>query len=92
MRPIHQCCKMAILGELNKYDANNDMQVTQNGAKIITPMATDLAMLHGHHWDLSYSPFPKNMRFGSAHLEHPFPKEAAATAMIKFAFELGLID
>ena len=78
--------------ELNKYDANNDMQVTQNGAKIITPMATDLAMLHGHHWDLSYSPFPKNMRFGSAHLEHPFPKEAAATAMIKFAFELGLID
>jgi hypothetical protein len=78
--------------ELNKYDANNDMQVTQNGAKLITPMATDLAMLHGHHWDLSYSPFPKNMRFGSAHLEHPFPKEAAATAMIKFAFELGLID
>ena len=78
--------------ELNKYDANNDMQVTQNGAKIITPMATDLAMLHGHHWDLSYSPFPKNMRFGSAHLEHPFPKEAAATAMIKFAFEPGLID
>lgn len=78
--------------ELNKYDANNDMQVTQKGAKIVTPMATDLAMLHGHHWDLSYSPFPKNMRFGSAHLEHPFPKEAAATAMIKFAFELGLID
>lgn len=78
--------------ELNKYDANNDMQVTQNGAKLATPMATDLAMLHGHHWDLSYSPFPKNMRFGSAHLEHPFPKEAAATAMIKFAFELGLID
>jgi len=78
--------------ELNKYDANNDMQVTQNGAKIITPMATDLAMLHGHHWDLSYSPFPKSMRFGSSHLDHPFPKEAAATAMIKFAFELGLID
>lgn len=78
--------------ELNKYDANNDMQVTQNGAKLITPMATDLAMLHGHHWDLSYSPFPRNMRFGSAHLDHPFPKEAAATAMIKFAFELGLID
>lgn len=78
--------------ELNKYDANNDMQVTQNGAKLITPMATDLAMLHGHHWDLSYSPFPKNMRFGSAHLDHPFPKEAALTAMVKFAFELGLIN
>ena len=55
-------------------------------------MATDLAMMHGHHWDISYSPFPKNMRFGSPHLDHPFPKEAALTAMVQLAYELGLID
>ena len=78
--------------ELNKYDANNDMQVTQNQAKLRTPMATDLAMMHGHHWDLSYSPFPPNMRFGAQHLDHPFPKESALVAMIQLALELGLVD
>lgn len=78
--------------ELNRYDANNDMQVTQHCAKIHMPMATDLAMLHGHHWDLSYSPFPKTMRFGSPNLDHPFPKGAAAIAMTQFMAELGLVD
>ena len=78
--------------ELNRYDANNDMQVTQHCAKIHMPMATDLAMLHGHHWDLSYSPFPKTMRFGSPNLDHPFPKGAAAIAMTQFMAELGLIN
>jgi hypothetical protein len=77
--------------ELNKYDANNDMQVTQKHAKVTSPMAVDLAMLHGHHWDLSYGPFPKNMRFGSPNLEHKFPRRAALNSMIKFAKELGLI-
>jgi hypothetical protein len=77
--------------ELNKYDANNDMQVTQKHAKVNSPMAVDLAMLHGHHWDLSYGPFPKNMRFGSPNLEHKFPRRAALNSMIKFAKELGLI-
>ena len=77
--------------ELNKYDANNDMQVTQKHAKVTSPMATDLAMLHGHHWDLSYGPFPKNMRFGSPNLDHKFPRKAALVAMIKFARELGLL-
>lgn len=76
--------------ELNKYDANNDMQVTQNQAKLRTRHTVDLAMLHGHHWDLSYSPFPAHMRFGASHLDHPFPKEAAATAMLSLACELGL--
>lgn len=76
--------------ELNKYDANNDMQVTQNQAKFRTRHSVDLAMLHGHHWDLSYSPFPPHMRFGASHLDHPFPKEAAATAMLQLACELGL--
>lgn len=76
--------------ELNKYDANNDMQVTQNQAKLRTRTAVDLAVLHGHHWDLSYSPFPPHMRVGASHLDHPFPKEAALTAMLQLAEELGL--
>jgi hypothetical protein len=79
--------------ELNKFDANNDMQVTQKHSKLHSPMATDLAMLHGHHWDVSYNSFTKRgLGFASAHLDHPFPKKAALSAMIKFAFELGLID
>ncbi|MCB1190792.1 MAG: hypothetical protein KDK90_10180 [Leptospiraceae bacterium] len=78
--------------ELNKYDSNNDMQVTQKQAKISSPMATDLAMLHAHHWDLAYEAFPKNMRLGSPNLEHPFPKLAILTTIFKFASELGLVD
>ena len=77
---------------LNKYDSNNDMQLTQSQARLDNPMSTDLAMLHGHHWDISYSQFPKLMRLGSPNLDHPFPKEAAAVAIFKFATELGLID
>jgi hypothetical protein len=78
--------------ELNRYDANNDMQLTQVQAKLRTPMATDLAMLRAHHWDMSYDAFPKLMRFGSPNLDHPFPKEAAVKAMMMLAIELGLID
>jgi hypothetical protein len=78
--------------ELNKYDANNDMQVIQRHSKVEIPMATDLAMLHGHHWDLSYGAFPERMRFGSPNLEHPFPRISALSAMIQFATELGFIE
>ena len=78
--------------ELNRYDANNDMQLTQLQAKLRTPMAADLAMLRAHHWDMSYDAFPKLMRFGSPNLDHPFPKEAAVKAMMMLAIELGLID
>ncbi len=49
-------------------------------------------MLRAHHWNLSYAPFPKLMCFGSPHLDHPFPREAAATAMVLLVDELGLID
>lgn len=78
--------------ELNRYDANNDMQLTQSQAKFKVPMATDLAMLRAHHWDMSYDAFPKLMRFGSPNLDHPFPKEAGMKAMIMLAIELGLVD
>jgi hypothetical protein len=80
------------VNELNKYDANNDMQVTQKHSKIHIPMATDLAMLHAHHWDVSYNSFVGKLSFGSPNLDHPFPKTAGAVAMVKFAYELGLID
>ena len=54
-------------------------------------MATDLAMVRAHHWNMSYDPFPKLDAFCLPHLDHPFPKEAAATAMISTGAELGLI-
>lgn len=78
--------------EINRYDSNNDMQLTQAQAKLKIPMATDLAMLKAHHWDMSYDAFPKLMRFGSPNLDHPFPKEAAVKAMIMLAIELGFVD
>jgi hypothetical protein len=78
--------------KLGKYDANNDMQLTQQQARVHLPMATDLAMFHGHHWDLSYGPFPKAMQLGSSNLDHPFPRKAAVVAMVKLASELGLLD
>ena len=78
--------------ELNKYDANNDMQVTQAQAKWPGNMGIDLCMLRGHHWDLSYSAFPRALRMGSPNLDHPFPKKAAMLAMMQLAAELGLID
>ncbi len=78
--------------EVNRYDSNNDMQLTQAQAKLPVPMATDLAMLRAHHWDMSYDPFPRLMRFGSPNLDHPFPKEAAMKAMIMLGIELGLIN
>ncbi len=78
--------------KLNKYDVNNDMQLTQEQAKVPLPMATDLAMLHGNHWDLSYGQFPRHCRMASPNLDHPFPKKAAVVAIIKFAAELGLMD
>jgi hypothetical protein len=80
------------VNELNKYDANNDMQVTQKHSKLHIPMATDLAMLHAHHWDVAYNSFVGKLSFGSPNLEHHFPKTAGAVAMVKFAYELGLID
>ena len=78
--------------QLLPYDPCNDMQVTQDQARLRMPMATDLATLHAHHWDLAYEAFPKNLRRLSPHLDHPFPKKAALLANIQLAHELGLID
>ena len=78
--------------ELSRYDADNDMQVTQDQARLEIPMASHLAVLHAHHWDMSYDPFPVAARMGSANLDHPFPRQAALTAIFELSAELGLIE
>merc|ERR1711924_267476 len=77
---------------LNMYDSANDMQVTQSAAKLETPHSTHLAVLHANHWDISFGSFPVTMTLGSRKLVHPFPKEAALTAMLALAEELGLTE
>ncbi len=76
---------------MTRYDANNDMQLTQAQATMGISMATRIAMLHGHHWDIAYAPFPKHMRAVSPKLDHPFPKKAALIASWELLAELGLI-
>jgi hypothetical protein len=78
--------------KMTQFDANNDMQLTQKQATMDIPIATHLAMLHGHHWDIAYSPFPARMRAVSPNLDHPFPRKAALAASWEFLAELGLID
>lgn len=75
---------------LSKHCANNDMQVTQAQASLELPMATSLVVLHGHHWDVSYPPFPRHLRIGSPNLDHPFPRQAAVMAIGQLCVELGL--
>lgn len=77
--------------EIAKDDPQNDMQVTQDQARVRLPMATDLAVLHAHHWDISYDPFPVHTRLGSPNLDHRFPRKAAITTHFQFLAELGLI-
>jgi hypothetical protein len=73
-------------------DPDNDMQLTQAQARMTTPMATDLAVLHAHHWDISYDPFPRRSRLGAANLDHRFPRKAALQACVELTAELGLIE
>jgi hypothetical protein len=77
---------------MSEFDANNDMQLTQAQARMDIPIATHLAMLHGHHWDIAYAPFPARMRMLSPNLDHPFPRKAALAASWLLLAELGLID
>lgn len=84
--------QMADCINLTRYDGNNDMQVTQEQAKLKIPMAAHAAMLHGHHWDISYPPFPRALRMASPNLDHPFPRKAAVIAIFKLLAELGLIE
>jgi hypothetical protein len=72
-------------------DGDNDMQVTQEQARWPGEMGVHLAVLHAHHWDMSYDRFPVRARLGSPNLEHPFPREAAITAIVQLTAELGLV-
>ena len=76
--------------EIRKRDPQNDMQLTQAQARLEIPMATHLAVLRAHHWDISYDPFPLHTRMGSANLDHRFPREAALVAIVQLTAELGL--
>ncbi len=75
---------------LSKHCPDNDMQVTQAQARVNLPMATILAALHGHHWDVTYPPFPRGMRMSTPNLDHPFPRQAAVKAIGQLCVELGL--
>lgn len=78
--------------DIARSDRDNDMQVTQEQARMRVPMATDLAVFHAHHWDLSYTPFPRSRRMGSPNLDHPFPRTAAIGGLYELLAELGLLD
>lgn len=73
---------------LSRYEAQHDMQVAGSSSKLTIPMATELAVLRGHHWDLAYPAFRKRRWLNNTY--HPFSKTAAVTAMVQLASELGL--
>jgi hypothetical protein len=70
-------------------EPQNDMQVGASASQLPFPMATELAVFHGHHWDVAYPSFRKRRWFNKTY--HPFPKTAALTAMVQLAAEFGLI-
>jgi hypothetical protein len=78
--------------DIGRKSGPNDMQVAVPHSQMTTPMATTLAVLHAHHWDLAMEPFPQHMRLGSPNLDHPFPRLAAVVATVLLQAELGLVD
>lgn len=77
---------------LKRHDSHNDMQLTRAATQLSLPMATELALLHGHHWDVAYPPFPRVLNGLSRNVRNPFPKTAAVVAMVQLAAELGLVQ
>lgn len=76
--------------QLSQLDEHNDMQLTATSASLPFPMATDLGLVRGHHWDIAYPSFIKGRWFGFNKTYHAFPKEAALAAIVQLAAELGL--
>lgn len=74
---------------LSTFEPQHDMQVAGSCSQLPFPMATELAVLRGHHWDLAYPAFRKRKWLNNTY--HPFPKTAAVTAMVQLAAELGLV-
>jgi hypothetical protein len=69
---------------------HNDMQLTRTQADVPLSNRVEMPLLHGHHWDLSYPPFPATWSGGSRNLAHPFPKVAALAAHVGLLADLGL--
>jgi hypothetical protein len=78
--------------DIGRRAGDNDMQLSVKQSCMTTPMATTLAVLHAHHWDVTYDPFPRRVRLTTPNLDHPFPREAALTATVLLLSELGLLD
>lgn len=77
--------------ELDKYDVNNDMQLTQAEATPPTRNSVHAAMFHATHWDLSYDPWPWYETAGSRELHEPFPRYAALASILLLLSELGIM-
>ena len=84
--------QMHDMHNISRYDANNDMMLTQQQSILDIPMSTHLGVVRGNHLDVSYPPFPALTRLISPNLHHPFPRKAAVVSLFKFLAELGIID
>lgn len=78
--------------QLDEHDRHNDMQLTQDQARVPAHAAPHLAMFHANHWDLSYDAFPWYTSMGSRKLKNPFARKPAMAAMLLLMSEIGLID
>ena len=78
--------------ELAQKDLHNDMQLVQAQARFPAEMGTQVAMLWGNHWDLSYDAFPWYTTMGSTKLKDPFARRAAMSSIVQLMAELGLLD
>ena len=78
--------------QLDEHDPNNDMQLTQDQARVPADSAPHLAMFHANHWDLSYDAFPWYTTLGSRKLGNPFARKPAMAAMLLMMSEIGIID
>jgi hypothetical protein len=76
--------------ELERHDKIHDMQLVHRQAQVPLPMATELGVVHAHHWDMSYDSFPRMMRMASMNLDHRFARRAAVVALLQLMGELGL--
>ena len=78
--------------QLNQYDVNNDMQLTQEQAQFPSTLGPHLAMFNANHWDLSYDSFPWYTTMGSRKLKDPFARRAAMFSIVLLMSEIGLLD
>ncbi len=77
--------------QLNNYDKNNDMLLTQSQTQVPIAHSTHLAAFRAHHWDLAFDPFPWFTRMGSLNVDHKFARYPAMAALLLFLSELGLM-